>query len=139
MTRSQCSCQRSNCEIFDAADSSANTTPRTSRKRLRSVTPSDLPVPVNGDNRDDSLRSPLAKRKKLAAERSGLSKLKEAISADDLDDPLARATRPREDKTLSHDGTAVAEADDENDGGEEDDDDDEEDDFLARELEEEWG
>jgi hypothetical protein len=51
---------------------------------------------------------------------------------------LATATtRPREEKTSSHDGTAVAEVDDENDGGEEDD--DEEDDFLARELEEEWG
>lgn len=72
-------------------------------------------------------QSPLAKRKRIAASRSGSSKLKEAISADDL------ATK--ENATLPE---GEIEEDDEDD----DEDEDEEvleDDFLARELEEEWG
>jgi RNA polymerase II subunit A C-terminal domain phosphatase len=112
-----------------------------SRKRLRSVTPSEAPVPINGETQDDSLRSPLAKRKKMAAERTGLSKLKEAISAEDLDKGPEAASNRREDESSSHDVTAGTEGDDENDGDEDaGDDEDDEDDFLARELEEEeWG
>lgn len=92
---------------------------------MRSVTPSDGGS-VNGSGKkdnDDVLRSPLAKRKKVAAERTGFSRLKDSISADDL--------------------TGVdVEMRDENDDEDEDegeDEEDEEDDFLARELEEELG
>lgn len=72
------------------------------------------------------MRSPLAKRKRLAAERTGYSKLKEAISADEVG-------------SVEKEGT---EADDASSIGGEDDEDEAEaddDDFLARELEEEWG
>ena len=57
------------------------------RKRLRSLTPSE-----SGINRGDPsynadlLRSPLAKRKKLAADRSGMSRLKHTLSVDDFDE-----------------------------------------------------
>jgi len=53
-----------------------------SRKRPRSLTPSD--GGAYGNSEDDLLRSPLAKRKKLAAERTGSSRLKQGITADDL-------------------------------------------------------
>lgn len=53
-----------------------------SRKRPRSRTPSDSGA--HGNSEDDLLRSPLAKRKKLAAERTGSSRLKQGITADDL-------------------------------------------------------
>ena len=62
--------------------SSTTSTPRKSRKRLRSVTPSDGSTGNLSDS--DYLRSPLAKRKKIAADRSGSSKLKETFSAADV-------------------------------------------------------
>lgn len=119
----------------DNLNSSPNNTPKLKRKRLRSVTPSE-----NGRSGEgDALRSPLAKRKKLAAERTGYSKLKEAISADDLlvdkevdgngDKARLQAT------SLS----STREEDMEEDEDEAEDDADDEDDFLARELEEDWG
>ena len=83
---------------------------------------------------DDDLRSPLSKRKKLAADRSGYSRLKEAISADELvfgsEGEPSRAASP---KMVMKD---EMEEDDDDDEYEEE---EEEDDFLARALEEEWG
>ncbi|KAG5642167.1 hypothetical protein DXG03_003528 [Asterophora parasitica] len=105
-------------------------TPRANRKRLRSVTPSDSGS-VNGRN-DDVLRSPLAKRKKVAAERSGYSRLKEEISADDL-----AASAGGRSKSSSPSPSKGVDTMDE--GEEEEEEEEEEDDFLARELEEEWG
>ncbi|KIK70552.1 hypothetical protein GYMLUDRAFT_253918 [Collybiopsis luxurians FD-317 M1] len=133
--------------------SSTNNTPRKSkRKRLRSLTPSEIPG-INGD--PDVLRSPLSKRKKLAADRSGLSKLKVTIHADDLSRSSSRersgspaiklpASRPNspgnEDSEMEEvTGPAMGV------GNQDDDDEDEsatesvEDDFLARELENELG
>ena len=83
---------------------------------------------------DDVLRSPLAKRKKLAAERTGYSRLKVAVTADDLvqhdsgmEDAVAkRVSIPK-----------VVEMEEDGDGDDEEEDEDE--DFLACELEEEWG
>ncbi|EKM61406.1 uncharacterized protein PHACADRAFT_204575 [Phanerochaete carnosa HHB-10118-sp] len=114
--------------------SSASSTPsKRKRKRLRSVTP--LEGGAGSDS--DGLRSPLAKRKKLAAERSGASKLKDSISADDLVEEEA--------KTRSASPASVA-ANNDNDDDDDmttddssEDGDDEEDDFLARELGEDWG
>ncbi|KIK94105.1 hypothetical protein PAXRUDRAFT_828314 [Paxillus rubicundulus Ve08.2h10] len=110
---------------------SMNSTPRLKRKRLRSLTPSES---GNTDLQLVILRSPLSKRKKLAASRTGSSKLKEAFTADEM----ARSRRSRsrsnslfrESVSLSLPGSV-----DEYDG----DDGDEDDDFLARELGEEWG
>ncbi|KAG7099766.1 hypothetical protein E1B28_001579 [Marasmius oreades] len=120
---------------------SANNSPRPKRKRLRSLTPSE--AGLNGET--DVLRSPLSKRKKLAADRSGFSRLKEAISAEDLQTD----SRTQSDDSSSGKGSGRATPmarspklrvlDDMDDGEEEDDDDDIEDDFLARELEEDWG
>ncbi|KAL0068527.1 CTD phosphatase Fcp1 [Marasmius tenuissimus] len=119
---------------------SATNSPRVKRKRLRSRTPSD--TGVNGDA--DVLRSPLSKRKKLAADRSGFSRLKQAISAEDLHSE----TRSQSDDGSNRSGQAtplgrspkVKDADDMDDGEDEDDEEEEiEDDFLARELEAEWG
>jgi len=113
--------------------SSASSTPsRRKLKRLRSATPSE----GGAGNDSDGLRSPLAKRKKLAAERSGASKLKVSISANDLveEKPKTRSASP---------ASVVANNDDDDDDMTTDDsddsDDDEEDDFLARELGEDWG
>ncbi|KIJ21963.1 hypothetical protein PAXINDRAFT_105638 [Paxillus involutus ATCC 200175] len=111
---------------------SMNSTPRLKRKRLRSLTPSES---GNTDLQQVLLRSPLSKRKKLAASRTGSSKLKEAFTADEI----ARSRRSRsrsnslfrEPQSLSLPGSV-----DEYDG---DDGDEDEDDFLARELGEEWG
>ncbi|OBZ79019.1 RNA polymerase II subunit A C-terminal domain phosphatase [Grifola frondosa] len=75
--------------------------------------------------------------KKLAAERSGASKLKEAITADDLE-----STAPEDAAARPPTPAAVPNGDDDLEGDESDDEDDmmdEEDDFLARELEEELG
>jgi RNA polymerase II subunit A C-terminal domain phosphatase len=96
------------------------------------VTPSE-----NGRTGErDVLRSPLAKRKKLAAERTGYSKLKEAISADDLlDGQEVDAKGTSRVASLS----SPREEDMEEDEDEGEDDADDEDDFLARELEEDWG
>jgi len=115
---------------------SAHSTTKTKRKRLRSLTPSE--IGANGN--DNSLGSPLAKRKKLSAGRSGASKLKEAISAEDL---------RVDDETASNDGQHVSgERPSSNEGSQTEDDDEDDsdddavdidDDFLARELEEELG
>ena len=109
------------------------------RKRVRSATPSES---------GDGLRSPLAKRKKLAAERSGASKLKEAISADDLAE-VPGPVLPAEEEPGKRSAVGTPRPEEENVNGEEEDDedeeeeseapDDDEDDFLARELGEDWG
>lgn len=96
--------------------------------------------------------SPLAKRKKLAAERTGYSKLKEAINADDLrSEDSASAVVGGKQRSLDGGGTGETQAQvgsPASDGGMQEGEDDEEeeedgaeddDDFLARELEEEWG
>jgi RNA polymerase II subunit A-like phosphatase len=98
------------------------------------VTPSE--IVANGGGQDTALRSPLSKRKKLAAERTGYSKLKQAISADEL-----RETTPSK-ETESY--VVPVETTKESTVEDEDDEDDEEyeedDDFLARELGgEAWG
>lgn len=86
-------------------------------------------------------QSPLAKRKKLAADRSGLSKLKETISAQDLTDENmdttghdSKSSTPS--PVVQDDGTEDGEDDDDegNEGGDEI-----EDDFLLNALEEELG
>ncbi|KAF6754350.1 hypothetical protein DFP72DRAFT_1170471 [Ephemerocybe angulata] len=104
--------------------------PSNKRKRLRSVTPSDA-----GDA--EFLRSPLSKRKKMTAERSGLSRLKEEITASS-DKGSQNGSAPGSPSAMVEEYTK---GDDED---EEDEDEDEEesdggdlDDFLARELEEE--
>ncbi|KAI6136444.1 hypothetical protein F5141DRAFT_1185414 [Pisolithus sp. B1] len=112
---------------------STSSSPRLKRKRLRSVTPSDS---GNGPNdQQDLLRSPLSKRKKLAASRTGASKLKEAFTAEQVAEAARRRSRSNSlQRPLPSSGvpSPVDEDDD-------DDDDDEEDDFLARELGEDWG
>jgi len=90
-----------------------NTTPRTKRKRLRSSTPSD-----------DELRSPLAKRRKLAADRN--SRLKEGITAEELEWNGEKKRRGLVDDSVQAEDEEVEE-------------DEFEDDFLARDLQEEWG
>ncbi|KAH9486412.1 RNA polymerase II subunit A C-terminal domain phosphatase [Psilocybe cubensis] len=106
-----------------------------SRKRMRSKTPSDA---------GSDYGSPLARRKKAAAGRTGYSKLKEGITADDIEGGDAVTNDVNE----SGNGTALPDAQgsspaayDEEEDGEDDDEEEEEeeDDFLARELEEEWG
>ena len=111
------------------------------RKRVRSLTPSDI-ASLNGADAD-VLRSPLAKRKKLAADRSGASRLKEAFTADQLRGRSRGREEDEESVRSRHSSpmNAVGEEDEED----EDDEDDGssvamvEDDFLARELEAEWG
>jgi RNA polymerase II subunit A-like phosphatase len=91
---------------------------------------------------DEGLQSPLAKRKKLAAERTGYSRLKEGITADELlaakDETASNGSR-----RSSSSPKVIAQEnidDQEVEGDDEDEDEDSsEDDFLARELEEEWG
>ncbi|KAF8079106.1 hypothetical protein FPV67DRAFT_95819 [Lyophyllum atratum] len=122
-----------------SSEMSIYNTPKASRKRLRSVTPSDSGG-ANGAGKEDVLRSPLAKRKKMAADRTGYSRLKEAISADDLKKDTTgtddeKKAGGRADSGLPPKVDVLMEEEDEED----DDEDDEEDDFLARELEEEWG
>ncbi|KAF8628253.1 hypothetical protein AX15_004028 [Amanita polypyramis BW_CC] len=120
--------------------SSRTSTPTMKRKRYRSVTPSEIGKGLNGNVEsadDDVLRSPLAKRKKLAAGRTGYSRLKEAITAEELgrtrdsemgDGTTKRVSIPR-----------AAEVKEEGGVDEKDEEEEDEDDFLARELEEEWG
>lgn len=120
--------------ILKAENSSTRSTPITKRKRLRSLTPSELGM--NGN--DDALRSPLAKRKKVAAERSGASKLKEAITAKDLDEEAAsengsRAVTPAPVQQPTMNRQVDVDDDDSDEAFDIDDD------FLARELEEELG
>lgn len=104
---------------------------RLRRKRLRSLTPSE--ISVNGNK--DALRSPLAKRKKLAADRTGSSKLKVSISAGDLHSQIGS-----NDNTKSY----IPEENNREDAGVDGDEIDEgyapfDDDFLAGALEEDWG
>lgn len=125
---------------------SANNSPRLKRKRLRSLTPSE-----SRPGQDELLKSPLSKRKKLTNDRSGLSKLKEGITASDMDEDKAGDwSRPAEPESptawymKTDDGDGEDDDDDDEDEDESIDDDDEDgssevDDFLARELEEEWG
>ena len=113
-------------------------TPRLKRKRLRSTTPSDGGGGPSSEG--FKLQSPLAKRKKLAAERTGYSKLKEGITADDLlatKDETASNGSSSSPKVVANEHMDDQEG--EGDDEEEEEEEDEEDDFLARELEEEWG
>lgn len=89
--------------LLTPLNSTASNTPVARRKRLRSVTPTsesndhDPQGLATTESDDDSLlRSPLAKRKKLAAGRAGYSRLKEGITADELDRQSASTTRPSE-------------------------------------------
>ncbi|KZP28980.1 hypothetical protein FIBSPDRAFT_947374 [Athelia psychrophila] len=121
-----------NCSDEEDSGASRTSSPNTSpkkRKRLRSLTPSEIQIGLNGGG---DLRSPLAKRKKVAAERTGASRLKDSISAGDLVD--SKASTPEK----------LVEADEDDDGeGQEDDDSitegDMDDDFLADALGEDWG
>lgn len=124
--------------------SSVNSTPRLKRKRLRSATPSE--GGGGQSNGDEYPRSPLAKRKKLAADRTGYSKLKEGVTADELTNAKDETTsngsaesspRPPPIPETSEEGSN--EADDDGDDDDEYEEEEEEDDFLAREMEEEWG
>jgi len=126
-----------------------SSTPKLKRKRLRSLTPSE--IGINGGSKEqDVFRSPLAKRKKLAAGRTGYSKLKETINADDLEEPALGkggegvsggvASNPSADNTGMEGGEDDQDdEDDDDDDDEEEEEEEEEDDFLTRELEEEWG
>lgn len=98
-------------------------TPSRKRKRLRSMTPSE--AGLNGHEGADGLRSPLAKRKKMIADRGTSSRLKETVSLADLDEG------GKEDD-VSVGGAVGAEEEEEEDDEEEE----EEDDFLLREMEE---
>lgn len=109
---------------------SAPSTPRMRRKRLRSLTPSE--VGLNASD-DDLLRSPLSKRKKLAKDRQNASKLKESISREEFG-KYALPTVPTVTSPRGEDEDEEDEEDDESIFGDDDDDD-----FLARELEEEMG
>lgn len=102
------------------------------RKRVRSVTPSE----AQSQNGDDSLRSPLAKRKKLAADR--YSRLKQGITADELVIVEEKAEPEPEAKRSALFSGAVN-GDTPEDEDDEEDEEDLEDDFLARDLQEEWG
>ncbi|KAJ2918420.1 hypothetical protein MD484_g2018, partial [Candolleomyces efflorescens] len=114
---------------------SANNSPRMKRKRLRSLTPSE--AGFDGDT--DLLRSPLAKRKKVAAERSGLSRLKQGVTASDLGGSSKggseNGSAPASPAEMHQDAFGEG-YDDEDDDEDEEADFDLEDDFLARALEE---
>lgn len=135
-------------------DRGANNTTQTTRKRFRSATPSDAGGndEYSGSGSRKRMRSatpsdagsdhgsPLSRRKKVAAERTGYSKLKEGITADDIEGDTAK------DDTARGNGSALPDAQGsspgvlyEDDGDDEEEEEEEEDDFLARELEEEWG
>ena len=104
-----------------------NLTPRLNRKRSRSVTPSER---GSGSDQQGVVRSPLAKRKKLSASRTGMSKLKEGLTAEEI----AAASRLGSRSSSLQRPTPPPGAPSPN----EDDEEEEDDDFLARELEE-WG
>lgn len=120
--------------------SSTTSSPRRKRKRVRSLTPSEIGS-LNGSD-SDVLRSPLAKRKKLAADRA--SRLKEAFTAEQM--RAAKSQKGRDDDEGSNRSQRSSPI---NGGGDDDDEDEDEDggseynmvedDFLARELEAEWG
>lgn len=112
---------------------SVNGSPRLKRKRLRSVTPSDG---GHANGNDKYLRSPLAKRKKLAAERSGFSRLKEGITADELAETASNGSAHASPKSPMEE--TVDEEYEDSDDDELVDEVDEEDDFLARDFQD-WG
>ena len=119
-------------------------TPRLKRKRLRSMTPSDGGGGPSSSKTDEGLQSPLAKRKKVAAERTGYSRLKEGITADDLlatkDETASNGSQQSSSlKVVATENMDDQEGEGDDEDEDDEDDDDEEDDFLARELEEEWG
>ncbi|KAJ7184132.1 hypothetical protein C8R46DRAFT_1062975 [Mycena filopes] len=129
------------------SNSGPSTPTRQKRKRVRSVTPSSMES-VNGNGTHDALGSPLAKRKRVAAERTGYSKLKEAVNADEIHERSETAAGKQRSVDRAGEGEAPAipsrpgsQASDEGmeGGDDEEDDDDDDEDFLARELEEEWG
>lgn len=105
---------------------------------MRSLTPSEIGARNGADA--DVLRSPLAKRKKLAADRSGASPLKEAFTAEQLH---VTSRRTSEDLSGSRRSSPMNGVDDDDENTDDDDGASEvnmiDDDFLARELEEEWG
>ncbi|KAI0026888.1 hypothetical protein K488DRAFT_64041 [Vararia minispora EC-137] len=101
---------------------SAPSTPKTRRKRLRSMTPSEAGLNINIP--DDLLRSPLAKRKKIAADRVS-SPLKESA--------VAESAGSREGSPASWEGDEDSRMGDEDEVGTEGEDFD----FLAGELEDE--
>jgi RNA polymerase II subunit A C-terminal domain phosphatase len=114
--------------------------PKVKRKRQRSATPSEPGRNYNPGK--DAPTSPLSKRRKVVAERSGYSKLKHTISAADL----SRVDEDRdEDRDHLSGGTTapLTTREEEMDDGDNEesswDEDDDDDDFLAREMEEEWG
>jgi len=132
----------------------ASRTPRSKRKRLRSLTPSEANSAVSLPG-DPSLRSPLSKRKKLSAGRFGAgSKLREShtITAPDFT-ASARSSRagslsPSENGTGAGSKPGTPRKDGKVGSGENDEDGDDDgseevfdidDDFLAREMEEELG
>ena len=109
------------------------------RKRLRSATPSDGGGGPSSRTDENYLKSPLAKRKKVAAERTGYSRLKEGVTADDLLSTKDE-TASNESRRSTPSKIMARENMDDQDGegdDEEEEEDEEEDDFLARELEEE--
>ncbi|EFI28712.1 RNA polymerase II subunit A domain phosphatase [Coprinopsis cinerea okayama7 len=118
----------------DASVKSAGSSPGgLKRKRLRSTTPSE----TGGADEADLLRSPLAKRKKIALERTGLSRLKEGITATDLD---GQSNGDSPGSPMDEQGEGLEEEDEEEEDDEEEGEDDafdDDDDFLARELESE--
>ena len=132
-----------------------SSTPKSKRKRLLSLTPSEANSAVSSHG-DPSLRSPLSKRKKLSADRFGAgSKLEgsHTISAPNFT-VSARSSRAGS-LAPSENGTGIGSkpgtprkdkkaGSGEDDGGDDDEEGSEEafdidDDFLAREMEEELG
>jgi RNA polymerase II subunit A-like phosphatase len=102
------------------------------RKRLRSVTPSEM----GSQNGDDSLQSPLAKRKKLAADRP--TRLKQGITAEELESSGVEESEQEPRRSALFGGAVNGDSPEAED--EEEREIDLEDDFLARDLqEEEWG
>ncbi|KAF8640572.1 hypothetical protein AX17_000234 [Amanita inopinata Kibby_2008] len=126
--------------------SNRRSTPTLKRKRYRSITPSEgrRGKRMNGSGNEDGLGSPLAKRKRLAAERTGYSRLKVAITADDLEqgreseaeDAMSKKVKMPRTVEREEKGGEEGDGDGDDEGAEEE---EEEDDFLARELEEDWG
>ena len=131
-------------------------TPRSKRKRLRSLTPSGVNLAVSTG--DPSLRSPLSKRKKLSADRFGAGsrlRVSHTIPAPNFTTSTrssrAGSLAPSENGTgveskpgTPRKGSRVSSGEDDDDDDDDDDDGSEEafdidDDFLAREMEEELG
>lgn len=143
--------------IFRSSSICPPSTPKSKRKRLRSLTPSEVNSAFSSAE-DPSLRSPLAKRKKLSADRFGAgSRLREShtIPAPDFT-TSARSSRagslePSENGTGAGSKPGTPGKDRRASSGEDDDEDDDDDgdgsegafdiddDFLAREMEEELG